>query len=70
MTETKESPKKEVTKKETTTGDLGLQVHEINLQIDDLKLAITSLTKGLKGVYNELDTNNNRINKVADRLGL
>ena len=42
----------------------------MGIQIDDLKLAIASLTKGLKGVYEELDTHAKKIGKVADRLGL
>jgi len=63
------SEKKTQTKK-NKTGTLELDIHEINIQIEDIKLAIASLTKGLKGVYNELDNNNQRIDKVADRLGL
>ena len=62
MSEKKKSQtKKEVivsTKKEDTKiQDIELSIHEIEIQLEDLKLAVTSLTKGLKGVY-------------SDRLGL
>lgn len=75
MSEKKKSQtKKEVivsTKKEDTKiQDIELSIHEIEIQLEDLKLAVTSLTKGLKGVYSEIDSNSNRLNKVADRLGL
>ena len=71
MSQKKTQTKKETPKKEDNSlKNIELSMHEVNIQIDDLKLAITSLTKGLKGVYEELDTHTNRINKVADRLGL
>ena len=65
------SEKKNQTKKEDKkSSSISIDIHEINIQIEDLKLAVTSLTKGLKGVYEELDNHTNRVNKVADRLGL
>ena len=71
MTE-KNKPKDKVKKepKKEEASNLSLKVHEQGLQIEDLKLAVTSLTKGLKGVYDELDTYTSKLNKVSDRLGL
>ena len=73
MTEEKKTPTKKEVKEEKPSAkvaDLSLESHEMKIQIEDLKLAVTSLTKGLKGVYEEIDNYSQKLNKVADRLGL